>query len=112
MLAGNSGRRHMTGTRWTACAFASVLTMLLAAPIPVSAQDGLAVNKIVIPFRLTDEWDVAHTIAPLIYQVDVTPRVGDVSLLGAAATGRTAPSASAPTTALRPLGEGERIQLD
>jgi phospholipid-binding lipoprotein MlaA len=53
-----------------------------------------------IPFRLTDEWNViTRTIAPLIYDVELTPGVGEVFGLG-----------DMLSTDLRILGE--RLQPD
>ena len=51
-------------------------------------------------------------MASLIYQVDVTPGVRNVSLLEAAALDRTVAPSSISTTGLHIVGERERIQLD
>ena len=82
----------MTHWRRTACAFASVLIMFSTAPSPVRAQDesdlatttqNPVADLISVPFRLTDGCNViTRATAPIIYQPELAPGVGEVVGLG------------------------------
>ena len=118
----------MTHWRRAACAFASALIMFSTAPAPVRAQDEPelatktqnpvadlisvplqnninfgAGHEEAIPFRLTDECNlITRTTAPVIYQAELAPGVGEVVGLGDMQLSRfplpSKPGAIIPTT--------------
>ena len=74
----------MEQVRRIACALASVLIMFFTASAAAHAQPESELTSrtldhpdadliSVVPLRLTDEWNLPSTTAPLVYQVDATP---------------------------------------